>query len=298
MVYLLRNLCYHITGVNFQAQQIFIVVYHLWFMQNAQMSVLCEIGSWFFLFSQLVLKMLGYILFFYVIVRTVSRPSICMKIVRPSPIPLSPPESATTNLWLGTLCGFLVFDYAGADVAKYECSMWKILVGLEKFAKVFKSLITFLLKLGKNVEISFWFYIRMVSCGQIRPGASDCMQPDNILLDHISVWTCILSHVLHLTTRGLETAPDHNRVADRTSVHRPLQAPRLKYEGVASGNSGMRVDFGLAGEIFCLLMSPCPSLLPMVSAIIVSGCKGICPLMVFCHFLWLSNKTKRHLVHL
>ncbi len=29
-------------------------------------------------------------------------------------------------------------------MAKYERSMWKILVGLEKFAKVSKSLITFL----------------------------------------------------------------------------------------------------------------------------------------------------------
>ncbi len=87
-----------------------------------------------------------------VIVRTVLRPGICMKIVRPR----SPQNSVTTNLRLGTVCGFLVFDYAGVEVAKYERSMWKILVGLEKFAKLSESLITFLLKLErKNVEISF-----------------------------------------------------------------------------------------------------------------------------------------------
>ncbi len=56
----------------------------------------------------------------------------------------------TTNLRLGTVCGFLVFDYVGAEVAKYERSMWKILAGLEKFVKVSESLITFLLKLEKN----------------------------------------------------------------------------------------------------------------------------------------------------
>ncbi len=60
------------------------------------------------------------------------------------PSPLSPQNDATTNSRLGTVCGFLVFDYAGAEVAKYECSMWKILVGLEEFTKVSKSLIKFL----------------------------------------------------------------------------------------------------------------------------------------------------------
>ncbi len=40
-------------------------------------------------------------------------------------------------------------------MAKYERSMWKILVGLEKFAKVSESLITFFLKLKKNCEILF-----------------------------------------------------------------------------------------------------------------------------------------------
>ncbi len=39
----------------------------------------------------------------------------------------------------------------------------------------------------------------------IRPGASDRTQSDNIWLDHVSVWSCILSHALHLTTRNLET---------------------------------------------------------------------------------------------
>ncbi len=37
---------------------------------------------------------------------------------------------------------------------------------------------------------------------------------------------CVLafiSHVFHLTTRGLETAPDHDHVADRASVHSPLE---------------------------------------------------------------------------
>ncbi len=49
--------------------------------------------------------------------------------------PPSPQNGATTNLILGTVCKFLVFDYVGAEVAKYERSIWKILVGLEKFAK-------------------------------------------------------------------------------------------------------------------------------------------------------------------
>ncbi len=70
----------------------------------------------------------------------VSQPGICMKIGRPSP--LSPQNGATTNLRLGIVCGFLFFDEV--EVAKYEHSLWKILVGLEKFAKVSESLIMFL----------------------------------------------------------------------------------------------------------------------------------------------------------
>ncbi len=72
-----------------------------------------------------------------------------MKIIRPSSS-LSPQNGATTNLTLETVCGLLVFDYVGAEVVKYECSMWKILVGLEKFAKVSESLIPFLLNWKKN----------------------------------------------------------------------------------------------------------------------------------------------------
>ncbi len=78
-----------------------------------------------------------------------------MKIVRPSPL-LSPQNGVMTNLRLETVCGFLVFDYAGVKVATYERSMWRILLRLKKFAKVSESLITFLLKLEKKtVEISF-----------------------------------------------------------------------------------------------------------------------------------------------
>ncbi len=77
-----------------------------------------------------------------VIVRTVSQHSICMKTGRSSP--LSPQNGATMNLRLGTVCEVLVFDYAGAEVAKYERSMWEILAGLKKFAKVSESLIKFL----------------------------------------------------------------------------------------------------------------------------------------------------------
>ncbi len=44
-----------------------------------------------------------------VVIRTVSQPGICMKIVCPSP--LSPQNGATTNLRLGTVCGFLVFEF-------------------------------------------------------------------------------------------------------------------------------------------------------------------------------------------
>ncbi len=62
----------------------------------------------------------------------------------PSLHPLSPQNGVTSNLRLGTVCGFLVFDYAEAEVAKYERSMWKILVKLKKFAKVSESLIKFL----------------------------------------------------------------------------------------------------------------------------------------------------------
>ncbi len=65
-----------------------------------------------------VLKDDGYVT---AIVRTVSRTGICMKIIRPSP--LSSQNGVTSNLRLGTVCGFLVFDYAGAEVAKYEHSM-------------------------------------------------------------------------------------------------------------------------------------------------------------------------------
>ncbi len=72
-----------------------------------------------------------------------------MQIVRPSLPPPSPQNGAPTNLRLRTVCEFLVFDYAGVEVAKYERSMWKILVGLEKFAKVSESLITFLLNWKK-----------------------------------------------------------------------------------------------------------------------------------------------------
>ncbi len=108
----------------------------------------------------------------------VLQPGICMKIVHP--FPLSPQNGATTNLRLRTICGFLVFDYAGAEVAKYELSMWKILVRLEKFAKVSESLITFLLNWEKTVKFRFDFTLHMVSHGQIRPGASDCAQSDNI----------------------------------------------------------------------------------------------------------------------
>ncbi len=91
-----------------------------------------------------------------------------MKIVRP----LSPQNGVMTNLRLGTVCGFLVFHYGvGAEVAKYVRSMWKILVELEKFAKVSESLITFLLKLEKNVKFRFDSTLCAVSHGQIRPGA-------------------------------------------------------------------------------------------------------------------------------
>ncbi len=100
------------------------------------------------------------------IVRTVSRPVICMKIVRPSPA-LSPQNGATTNLRLGTVWGFLVFDYAGAEVAKFESSMWKILVGLEKFAEVSESLITFLFNWKKTVKFRFDFTLRTASRSQI-----------------------------------------------------------------------------------------------------------------------------------
>ncbi len=51
------------------------------------------------------------------------------------PSPPSPQNGVTTNLRLGTVCGVLV-DYAEAEVAKYERSMWKILVRLKKFTKV------------------------------------------------------------------------------------------------------------------------------------------------------------------
>ncbi len=50
------------------------------------------------------------------------------------------------------------FWLCGVEVAEYKRSMWKILVGLEKFAKVSESLITFLLKLEKKLWFSFWFY--------------------------------------------------------------------------------------------------------------------------------------------
>ncbi len=118
-----------------------------------------------------------------VIVRKASQPGICMKIARPSP--LSPQNAATTNLRLGTVCEFLVFDYVGAEVAKYERSMWKILVWLEKFAKVSKSLITFLLNWKKTLKFHFDFTLRVVSHGQIQPGASDHTQSDNIWLDRV-----------------------------------------------------------------------------------------------------------------
>ncbi len=53
----------------------------------------------------------------------------------------------------------------------YERSMWKILVGLEKFGKVSESLITFLLKLEKKLlKFCFDFTLRMVLRSQIRPG--------------------------------------------------------------------------------------------------------------------------------
>ncbi len=55
----------------------------------------------------------------------------------------------------------------GAGLAKYERSMWKILVGLEKFAKVSESLITFLLNWKKTVKLRFDFTLRTVSCSQI-----------------------------------------------------------------------------------------------------------------------------------
>ncbi len=85
-----------------------------------------------------------------VIVRTVSQPGTCIKIVCHSQPP-SPQNCATTIVRLATVCGFLVFYYAGTEVAKYQHSMWKILVGLEKFTKVSESLIMFLLKLEKKL---------------------------------------------------------------------------------------------------------------------------------------------------
>ncbi len=39
------------------------------------------------------------------------------------PCPLFHQNGATSNLRLGTVCGFLVVNYVGAKVAKYECSM-------------------------------------------------------------------------------------------------------------------------------------------------------------------------------
>ncbi len=121
-----------------------------------------------------------------VIVRTVSQPGICMKIVSPSPT-FSPRNDVTTNLRLGTVYWFLVFDYVLAEVAKYERSMWKILVRLEKFAKVSESLITFLLNWKKTVKFQFDVTLHTVSRGQIRPGTSDRTQSDNISLDRVSV---------------------------------------------------------------------------------------------------------------
>ncbi len=135
------------------------------------------------------------------------------------PPPLSSQNGATTNLRLVTICGFLVLDYAGAEVAKYERAIWKIMVRLEKFAKVSESLITFLLKLAKKLlKFCFDFTLHSVSRSQIRPGASDRTQSDNIWLDRVGVWNCMLSHVLHRTTCGLETASDCDRVAECACV--------------------------------------------------------------------------------
>ncbi len=79
----------------------------------------------------------------------------------------------------------------------------------------------------------------MVSRSQIRPGASDHTQSDNIWLDRISVWICILSHVLHLTTRNFEIAPDHDHMADCASMHRPWgQALSWRSDTFSSRNSG------------------------------------------------------------
>ncbi len=67
---------------------------------------------------------------------------------RPSlPIPIK-----TVWRWIWDsrqFAGFWLW-WGRAEVAKYERLMWKILVELEKFAKVSESLITFLLKLEKN----------------------------------------------------------------------------------------------------------------------------------------------------
>ncbi len=95
-----------------------------------------------------------------------------------------------------------------------------ILVGLEKFAKVCESFRYVFVE--RNSKISFWFTLHADLGGQIRPGASDRTQSDNIWLDRVGVWSCILCHMLHLTAHGLETAPDRDHVEDRASVLRPL----------------------------------------------------------------------------
>ncbi len=144
-----------------------------------------------------------------VIVRTVSRSDIGMKIIRPSPPP--PPSyqnGAMTNLRLGTVCRVLVFDYTGAEVVKYECSMWKILAGLEKFTKISESLITFV-KTGKNCDISFWFYTPR---GLARSDSTRRIRPHTVRQHLIRLYQCVNLHFILCVTSDRMRSWDRARL--------------------------------------------------------------------------------------